>query len=120
MEVHRRLGAGFLERVYQLALAVEFRRAGIRHVVEQELPMHYRGEPLGAMYRLDFVVEGTIVVEIKAKDALGDADDAQLLNYLRAGDFELGVLLNFGAQSLEFRRKAWAWNRREPGWRSVL
>jgi GxxExxY protein len=104
MEVHKELGSGFLEAVYQEALTLEFDRRHITYVGQLELPIFFKGIRLAAHYRADFVCFGEIVVEIKALEKLGSVEAAQLLNYLKASDLEIGLLLNFGAPSLEYKR----------------
>ena len=96
IEVHRALGPGFLEAVYAEAFAKELGRAGLPFEQEVLLQIHYKGEPLKKTYRADFAVLGVVLVEIKASDGLGDADRAQLLNYLKATGHPVGLLLNFG------------------------
>lgn len=96
IEVHRALGPGFLEAVYAEALSKEMVRSGIPFDQEVLLQIRYKGELLKKTYRADFVAFGVILVEIKASDGLGDADRAQLLNYLKATGHPVGVLLNFG------------------------
>ncbi|MFB3879904.1 MAG: GxxExxY protein [Armatimonadota bacterium] len=105
MQVHAELGFGFLEAVHQEALTVEFRRRRIPFAAQLELPIAYRGEKLKTTYRADFVCFDDLTVEIKALAALGGTEEAQLINYLKATGFELGLLLNFGAESLEVRRR---------------
>ena len=104
MEVHRKLGQGFLELVYKTALGIEFRTRGIAYETEVPLAVKYKGEWLTCFYRADFVCFENIVIEIKAIAKLTGADDAQLINELKATGFHRGVLLNFGASSLEYRR----------------
>jgi GxxExxY protein len=104
MEVHRELGHGFLELVYQTALALEFQTRGIPYSAEVPLPVKYKEKLLTCAYRADFVCFENIVVETKAIARLTSADDAQLINELKATGFHRGILLNFGAPSLEHRR----------------
>jgi len=103
MEVHKRLGNGFQEVIYQRALAIEMRLAGIEFSREFEMPIFYREEQIGTR-RVDFFIEGLISVELKALINLEDVHLAQAINYLEAYNLEIGLLINFGAKSLEFRR----------------
>lgn len=107
MEVHKVLGHGFLEAVYQEALAEEFRQRGIAFSEQVELPIFYKGKTLPVYYRADFVVFEHVIVEIKALDILTSREKAQLLNYLKASGFRRGLLINFGARSLEHERLVW-------------
>lgn len=102
MEVHRELGDGFLEAVYQAALVIEFTRRRIPFRTEVELPIEYKGMRLSCGYRGDFVCFDNVVVEIKA--TLVPPDQAQLLNQLKATKYRCGILINFGASSLESKR----------------
>ncbi len=113
MAVHRELGHGFLEAVYQEALSIEFVKAAIPHGREVELPIQYRGQLLNTGYRADFICFDTVVVELKATDGLASRDEAQLLNYLKASGKEKGLLLNFGSSRLEYKRMVRAVNLRE-------
>lgn len=103
MEVHKRLGNGFQEVIYQRALALEFGVAGISAEREKEMPIFYREEHIGTR-RVDFLVEGVICVELKALTKLEDVHLAQAINYLEAYNLEIGLLLNFGTKSLGFKR----------------
>lgn len=104
MDVHRNLGCGFLEPVYQEALEIEFSRRNIPFESQRELSIHYKERLLKKTYVVDFVVYEKIIVEIKALTLLTTREEAQVLNSLKAGGFELGVLINFGAESLEWKR----------------
>lgn len=113
MTVHRELGTGFLEAVYQDALEIEFRHLEISYLREVELPVCYRGEKLSTGYRADFVCYGTTIVELKAIDHMASREESQLLNYLKASGKVKGMLLNFGGSSLEYKRMVCAVNLRE-------
>jgi GxxExxY protein len=105
MEVHRELGFGFLEAVYQCALALEFQDRQIPFRAEVPLPVRYKGKLLTCGYRADFICFRDFLVETKAIAELTRSDDAQLINELKAtGLVERGLLLNFGAPSLQFKR----------------
>ena len=103
MEVHKGLGNGFQELIYQRALNIEFRKLNISAVREVEMPVHYKGENIGTR-RVDFLIEDKVSVEIKAITKLEDVHLAQAINYLEAYDLEIGLLINFGSKSLEFKR----------------
>ena len=102
MKVHNTLGNGFQEVIYQRCLAIELSNAGIGFVREQEHPIFYQGIEVG-MRRADFVVEGRIVVELKALIDLENVHIAQAKNYTVAYDFSIGLLINFGSQSLQHK-----------------
>ena len=106
MEVSRVLGTGFLEAVYQEALGIELSRHNIPHKQQVPLPITYKDQPLLKGYFADFVCFGQIIVEIKALKVLSGYEEAQILNYLKAGDMPLGLLLNFGTARLEWKRFA--------------
>ena len=104
MEVHQQLGCGFLEPVYQGALAVEFAHQSIPFHAQREFPIVYKGERLDAFYKPDFICFDEVVVELKALGRLTSVEESQVINYLKVGGFEIGLLINFGARSLEQRR----------------
>jgi GxxExxY protein len=104
MEVHRELGHGFLEAVYQKALAWELTWRKIPFEREISLPVTYKRQPLDCSYRADFVCYGSLVLELKAISQLTGADESQLINELKATNIARGLLLNFGAPSLEYKR----------------
>ncbi|MBK8391274.1 MAG: GxxExxY protein [Saprospiraceae bacterium] len=103
MEVHKHLGNGFQEVVYQRSLAIELQLQNIDFIREQEMPLIYKGYDVGTR-RVDFFVEQKIMVEIKAIINLEDVHLAQAMNYLEAYNLEIGLLINFGAKSLQFKR----------------
>jgi GxxExxY protein len=104
MEVHRELGNGFLEAVYQAALAIEFAERRIPFRGEVDLPVYYKGKRLSCSYRADFVCFENVLVETKAISTLTTVDQAQLLNELKTTKHRRGILINFGATSLEHKR----------------
>jgi GxxExxY protein len=103
MEVHRVLGPGFQEYIYQRALAIEMKTAGIGFEEEFELPIHYKGQKIG-LRRVDFWIDKTVSLEIKAKSEIENAHLAQAINYIEASNVSTGLLINFGATSLQFKR----------------
>ena len=103
MTVHKMLGNGFQEVIYQRALSIEMRLAGISFNREFEMPIFYREERIGTR-RVDFLVEGIISVELKAVVKVEDVHFAQAINYLEAYNLEVGLLINFGENSLNFKR----------------
>lgn len=103
MKVHSALGNGFQEVIYQRALAIEMAEQGIDFTREHEMPVFYKNQQIGTR-RVDFLINGIISVELKAIIQLQDVHLAQAINYLEAYDLEVGLLLNFGARSLEFKR----------------
>ena len=104
MKVHSTLGPGFLESVYQNALIWELRKAGLRSEAEKPISVHYDGQLVGA-FTADVLVDDAVIVELKAVQTLTKADEVQLVNYLVATGFDEGLLLNFGAERLEFKKK---------------
>lgn len=103
MQVHSALGNGFQEKIYQRALEIEMTDARIGFSREYEMPVFYKNHQIGTR-RVDFLVEGVIAVELKAVIQLEDVHLAQAINYLEAYDLEVGLLINFGAKSLQFKR----------------
>ena len=103
MTVHKTLGNGFQEVIYQRALRIEMSIAGIHFQSEFEMPIFYMGEQIGTR-RVDFLIEGTISLELKAITKLEDVHFAQAINYLEAYNLEIGLLINFGETSLNFKR----------------
>ena len=103
MRVHNKLGNGFQEVIYQRALAIEMRKADLNFQREFEMDIYYDDEVIGKR-RVDFFVDDKIMVEIKALSELDNSQPAQTINYLEAFNVEIGLLINFGAKSLQFRR----------------
>jgi len=103
MKVHRVLGAGFQEIIYQRALAIEFSRSHLAYNREMEMTIYYEDIDIGTR-RVDFFVEDLIMVEIKAVSILNDLHLNQAMNYCQAYDLPVGLLINFGAKSLEYKR----------------
>lgn len=106
MEVHRHLGPGLVETVYQEALACEFNERGIKFKREVEIPLFYKGKRLGKYFRVDFTcfMPEPILVELKAMADLTNVERAIVLNYLYLSGYDLGLLLNFGKTSLQYER----------------
>ena len=103
MKVHRKLGSGFQEVIYQRALKIEMERQGLLFEREMEMTIYYEGVEIGTR-RVDFFVEGKIMVEVKAVSKLDDINLSQTMNYLEAYNLPVGLLINFGGRSLEFKR----------------
>jgi GxxExxY protein len=108
MDVHRRLGHGFLEVVYREALRAELGMRGIPFLTELQFPVNYKGRRLTTGFRADLVCFEQVIVELKALQRVGGPEEAQVLNYLKASGLSRALLLNFGAPSLEFRRLIWS------------
>lgn len=104
MEVHRELGSGFLEAVYQEALEIELTDLNIPFKSQSVINIEYKGKTLNKTYQPDFICYGDIIVEIKALASLSGTEEAQIINYLKATGLKVGLLLNFGAKSLEHKR----------------
>ena len=96
-EVYRIMGCGFLEPVYQECLEKEFRHRGIPFLAQEELKLTYKEEPLEQIYKPDFICFGKIIVELKAAKEIAPEHKAQLINYLKATQMKLGLLVNFGS-----------------------
>lgn len=103
MKVHSALGSGFQEVIYQRAMAIEMEDNGISFAREFEMEVYYKNTQIGTR-RVDFLVEQELSVELKAISKLTDASLAQAINYLEAYELEVGLLINFGGRSLEFKR----------------
>src|SRR5438093_8157780 len=104
MKVHSTLGPGFLESVYQNALIWELRKAGLRSEAEKPISVHYDGQLVGA-FTADVLVDDAVIVELKAVQTLAKAHEVQLVNYLVATNIDEGLLVNFGAERLQFKKK---------------
>ena len=104
MEVHKELGNGFLEAVDQEALEREFTYQEIPHKSQPSVRIEYKGKPLKKTYEPDFIWYDDVIVEIKAMDKLSSNEHAQIINYLKASRLKVGLLINFGAKSLEHKR----------------
>lgn len=114
MEIHRELGKGHDEVIYKDALVVELQRAQVPFSRELKYEISYKGVILPHHYRADFVVWNNILFEAKATDRLTDLHVKQVLNYLAASKLELGLLVNFGADSLEWKRVVLTRNKPQP------
>jgi GxxExxY protein len=112
LEVHRELGCGFLEPVYQEAFELELANRKIPFWAQVEVPVFYKGQKLRAFYRADALCYDSVIVELKALGKLGEVETAQVLNYLKAGRCERGLLINFGARSLQHQRYVWSYGER--------
>ena len=103
-EVHRQLGCGFLEPVYQETLAIELSNRTIPFLGEEKFLINYKGHALEAFYRPDFVCFNEVIVELKALSQLSSVEESQVINYLKVTGYHTALLLNFGSRSLEKRR----------------
>ena len=104
MEVHQELGCGFLEAVYQEALEIEFQKQGIPYKREKLLTINYKDIKLKKRYSADFICYDKIIVELKALSDLTTQNEAQVINYLKTTKHKLGLLINFGSKSLQYKR----------------
>ena len=105
MHVHRVLGPGFLESIYHNALLIRLKKSDLQVESHKPLPVYFEGEVIGE-FQTDLIVEYRLILELKAVSALNSAHEVQLVNYLTATQIETGLLLNFGAKSLELKRKS--------------
>ena len=104
MEVHREKGCGFSEPVYQECMEIELADRNVSAEAQKEMKISYKGRLLKKTYMADFVAFGKIIVELKALDKLTSREESQVINYLKSSGLEVGVLINFGAHSLEWKR----------------
>jgi GxxExxY protein len=104
MDVHRTLRRGFLESIYRAALKLELERRSVPTAMEVPFRVHYKGDILPVLFRADLVCFNRVIVEVKASVALGKADVAQTINYLRVSSLQKALLLNFGLGSLQYQR----------------
>jgi len=104
LEVHRALGCGFLEPVYQEAFEIELNIRRVPFVAQPELEIGYKGQVLKQKYKPDVIVERRVIVELKALTKLTTLEEAQAINYLRASRLDVALIMNFGARSLEWKR----------------
>jgi GxxExxY protein len=101
IEVHRELGPGLLESTYQKCLRYEMDNAGINYIPEKQIPVMYKGKPIDAVYRIDFLVENTLVVELKSLEEILSVHEAQILTYMKLSKMRLGLLINFNVKLLK-------------------
>lgn len=114
MTVHRTLGPGFLESVYQNALAHELRKCGFGVECEKKIKVNYDSVVVGD-FSADMLIDGTVLIENKAVQALAPAHEVQLVNYLTATGIDVGLLLNFGSPRMEFKRKSRLYEKKQTG-----
>jgi GxxExxY protein len=117
VEVHKKLGPGLLESAYKECLSREFELRGIRFEKEKPLPVVYKGLKLECGYRLDFLVENTVVVEIKSVEAISSVHEAQIITYLSLGGWRIGLLINFNVTKLTeggIRRRILGYDSNSP------
>jgi len=104
MEVHINLGPGFLESVYDEAFGIELKRINLRFEYQKDLRIFYKGEKLAKEFRVDYMIEDKILVENKAVKVITEIEEAQMHNYLKATGLKLGIIINYGSPSLEYKR----------------
>jgi len=104
MEVHKELGCGFLESVYDEAFGLELKRIGVRFEYQKDLEIYYKEDKLDKQFRADYVIEGLVIVENKATKGITEVDEAQMHNYLKVTGLKLGIIINYGKTSLEYKR----------------
>ncbi|RZT96501.1 GxxExxY protein [Ancylomarina subtilis] len=104
MAVHSQLGSGFLESVYSEALTKEFEKRKISFEREKRIEIYYDGNKINKYFKADFICCNSIIVEIKSKSCLLKVDEQKTINYLKATDYQLGLLVNFGESSLKYKR----------------
>ena len=102
--IRRQLGAGYLESVYKNAMLIELRKRGLKYEVERPINVYYDKQIVG-MFKADIIVEDSIILELKAVNGINIAHEVQLVNYLTATGIDNGLLINFGAEHLQFKRK---------------
>ena len=104
MEVHKELGCGFVESVYDEVFGIELKKAGLNFEYQKELEIFYKGKKLEKKFRADYIVEDSILIENKAIKSITEMDEAQIHNYLKATGLKLGIIINYGRSSLEYKR----------------
>lgn len=104
MEVHKELGQGFLESVYQETLSIELKKRNIPFSKETKLNILYKGIDINKFFISDFVCYNKIIVELKALSGIAPEHEAQVINYLKATNYRLGLIINFGSKSLQYKR----------------
>jgi GxxExxY protein len=104
MEVHKELGCGFLEPVYQEALETELENQGLPYKSQSVIDIYYKQKLLEKKYQPDFICFNEVIIEIKALEQLSGIEESQIINYLKASKFKVGLLINFGSKSLEYKR----------------
>jgi GxxExxY protein len=104
MEVHKELGCGFLEPVYQEALETELENQGLPYKSQSVIDIYYKQKLLEKKYQPDFICFNEVIIEIKALEQLSGIEESQIINYLKASKLKVGLLINFGSKSLEYKR----------------